>query len=426
MDLLYRVFTTLSYPLLFVLLFIRRIQKKEDPTRYKEKIFISKFNVKRNKQKKLIWFHAASIGEFKSILPIIEELNLNRDNLDFLVTTTTLSSSNLAKEEFKKFDNVQHRFLPFDVEFIIGKFIYLWSPYAIFLVDSEIWPNLIRKAKKYKIPIAIINARITLKTFKKWMLISDTAKKIFGLFDFCLTSNLETKKYLIELNGKNIFYTGNIKLIGKIDESKINNINTEILKNKRFWVAASTHDSEEEFCLQTHLNLKEKYKDIITIIIPRHIDRAKNIKKLCDRFKLDVQILNKNEIILENKNIIIVKAFGVLLDYFKYSKSVFIGKSTVQKLDKVSGQNPIDAVKLGCKVYHGPYVYNFKEIYDLLKKHNIAKKITNPNELSECLIKDLAEFKKKNKVNIVIDNLGQKTLVDTMNNINKFLFNEPK
>ena len=112
MILLYRVLTTLIYPLLLIYIFIKKLKKKEDPIRYKEKIFISHFNIVR-KETKLIWFHAASIGEFKSIIPIIEELNTSH-NYQFLISTTTLSSSNLAKEELKRFDNVQHRFFPFD------------------------------------------------------------------------------------------------------------------------------------------------------------------------------------------------------------------------------------------------------------------------------------------------------------------------
>lgn len=165
MILTYRILTNLIYPLLFIFIFLRIILKKEDPKRYKEKIFISHFNVNRKKDFKLIWFHAASIGEIKSIIPIIEELNMSRKNLEFLVTTTTLSSANLATEELKKFNNTQHRFFPFDINFLIDKFLSLWKPSAIFLVDSEIWPNLIFNANKKRIPIAIINARITEKNF---------------------------------------------------------------------------------------------------------------------------------------------------------------------------------------------------------------------------------------------------------------------
>ena len=150
MLLAYRILTTLIYPLLFIFTFLRVFIRKEDPIRYKEKILTSFFNINRKKNSKLIWFHAASIGEFKSILPIINELNKNNNNLEFLITTITLSSSNLAKEELKKYNNIYHRFFPFDVHFLVSKFLSLWKPNLIFLVDSEIWPNLILEAKEKK------------------------------------------------------------------------------------------------------------------------------------------------------------------------------------------------------------------------------------------------------------------------------------
>ena len=427
MILLYRVLTTFLYPILILAIFFRKIRKKEDTLRYKEKIFPSCFNVVRNNNSKLIWFHAASIGEFKSILPIIEEINNNHKNVEFLITTVTLSSSNLAKEELKKFSNVQHRFFPLDVEFLMNKFLSLWKPNIIFLVDSEIWPNLIFKANKNKIPLSLINARITSKTFNRWKIFPRTAKKVFSSFNLCLTSNLETKNYLLKFNKENIYFNGNIKLINKIDAGGIKDLNEKFLLKNRFWLAASTHKGEEVFCFQTHIKLKKKYKDIITIIAPRHIERVKSIKRSCDDFNLNVQILNKNEPILDNKEIIIINSFGILSNYFKYAKSVFIGKSTIKSLENVGGQNPIDAAKLGCKIYHGPYVYNFKEVYEILEKNNISKKIENAEELSDNLIKDLEDHRKENKkISVLINNLGQKTLADTMNKINNFLLNEIK
>ena len=427
MILTYRILTTLIYPLLFIFIYYRKILKKEDSIRFKEKILISHFNVSRKKDSKLIWFHAASIGELKSIIPIIELLNKNKNKLEFLITTTTLSSGNLAKIELKHLNNAYHRFIPFDVEFLIKKFLFLWKPDAIFLVDSEIWPNLILNASKYKIPLAIINARLTSKSFNKWIKFSRSAKKIFGLFDLCLASNFETKKNLEKLGAKNIYFNGNIKLINKLDENKIKNLSEKILLKNRFWIAASTHKGEDILCLKTHLKLKEKYKDIITIIAPRHIERSYNIKSLSEALNLKAQILNKNDVINEDKEIIIINTFGVLQNFFKYAKSVFIGKSTIKKLENDGGQNPIDAAKLKCKIYHGPYVYNFKEIYEILEKNNIAKQIESYEELSNYLVEDLKSIQKQDdQIANTINDLGQKTLTDTMKYINNFLFNEIK
>jgi 3-deoxy-D-manno-octulosonic-acid transferase len=259
------------------------------------------------------------------------------------------------------------------------------------------------------------------------MFFPKTARKIFKLFDLCLVSNAETKNYLKDLDAKNIFFYGNIKLVSTIDKNKISNRNEEILLKNKFWLAASTHKGEDKMFLDTHLKLKNEYNDIITIIAPRHIDRSQEIKTLSENYNLNTQILNENETISKNKEIVILNSFGILHNYFKYAKSVFIGKSTLKKLRDVGGQNPIDAARLGCKIYHGPYVYNFKEIYELLEKNNVSKKINNFNELSSNLIKDLKYSQKEgNKISSLINNLGQKILTDTMKKINYFLLNEIK
>ena len=145
MILIYRILTKLIYPFLLIITFLRILLKKEDPIRYKEKIFISHFNVQKKKNEKLVWFHAASIGELKSILPIIRKLNSDILDLDILVTTSTLSSSKIAEIEFKKFTNVLHRFFPFDLEYLMDNFLKLWRPNFIFFVFFYFLPNLILK-----------------------------------------------------------------------------------------------------------------------------------------------------------------------------------------------------------------------------------------------------------------------------------------
>ena len=231
--------------------------------------------------------------------------------------------------------------------------------------------------------------------------------------------------YLNKLGASNIVYNGNIKLLSEINVKSISNLNKEALLKNKFWLSASTHDGEEDFCLKTHLLLKNEFNKLKTLIAPRHISRSDKIKKLCDNYKLNSQILNENDLINDDSEIIIINSFGVLQNYFKYVKSVFIGKSIISKLKNDAGQNPIEAAKLGCKVYHGPYIYNFKETYEVLEKNNISKKIENTKELSDGLIRDLENpYKEDSKISVLINNLGQKTLADTMKNINNFLLNE--
>ena len=427
MILAYRILSNFLYPFLFIFLYLRVFLKKEDPKRFKEKLFTSHFNVKRKDELKLIWFHAASIGEFKSIVPLIEQLNTNKKSYEFLITTSTLSSGNLAKLELKNLYNVHHRYFPFDVSFLIDKFLQLWRPEKIFLVDSEIWPNLILKSKARKIPLAIINARLTEKSFNRWSIFPKTAEKIFSVFDLCLCSNKETQNYLGKLRARNVRYEGNLKLIKKININKINEKNSDILSKIRFWFAASIHEEEDIFCLKIHNELKKNYKDIITIIAPRHLNTVKKIKILSERKNFKVQVLNKDDKISEDKEILIVNSFGVLQSYFKYAKSVFIGKSIVPRLKHDSGQSPIDAAKLNCKIYHGPYVSNFKELYEIFKINKISHKIDNYLELSKKLILDLKENQKKERFDVnYIRKMEIDILINTMNVVNNFLQDENK
>ena len=212
----YKILTNLIYPFLFIFLYFRVLLKKEDTVRFKEKILSKYFNIDKNSKLDLLWFHAASIGELKSVIPIIKNINNKSKNLEFLVTTTTLSSSKLASLEFEKLNNIKHRFIPYDVSHLVETFLDKWKPKKIFLVDSEIWPNLILKAKKRGISIALINARLTKKSFSRWSKFPMTAKKIFNKFDLFLCANQETKNYLEKLSAKNIRYFGNIKFFNEI------------------------------------------------------------------------------------------------------------------------------------------------------------------------------------------------------------------
>ena len=418
MILAYRILTNILYPLLVIFIYLRVLLKKEDPERYKEKIFVKKFNVKRISSLNLVWFHAASIGEFKSIVPIIKKLNDKRKDLEFLITTTTLSSGILASTELKKISNVHHRFLPIDVGYLIEEFLERWKPKVIFLVDSEIWPNLILKAKQKKISISLINARLTKKSFKRWFFFLQTAKKIFEIFDLCLCSNRETEVFLEKLNAKNIKYFGNIKLINEINKKKFNVDNSKFLSRSRFWLAASIHEKEDIICLKTHIELKKYYKDLVTIIVPRHIYRSDKIKSFSDNFGLKTQILNEGDKISDDIEIIIVNSYGFLQNYYEHAKSVFIGKSILDKFKNDGGQNPIDAAYSNCKIYHGPYVSNFTEVYKILRDNNISKEINNYEELSKNLASDLNNLEKKeNSYSNIIQSMGDEILSNTIKSI---------
>ncbi len=420
MFLIYRLLINIFFPLIIIITLFRKLINKEDKTRFKEKIFSTAFNFVRDKNKKLLWFHAASLGELKSIIPLIIKLNVN--NYDFLITTGTLSSSQFFEKKFSKNKNIIHRFFPFDKVSNVKKFIAGWTPDLVVFVDSEIWPNFILEIKKNQIPLILLNARITKKTFLRWKLIPKTAKKIFQLFDCSYPCSKETKNYLNELGLKKIKYFGNLKLSTEIEKDIFTKKKQETLKHKNLWCAVSTHKQEESICINTHLNLKKINKNVITIIIPRHIDRSQNIKTQCEKKKLSYQIIFEGDQLDVNKEVIIVSSYGVTANFLKLCNSVFIGKSMIKKLELVGGQDPIEAAKLGCKIYHGPYVYNFNEIYGLLKEYNMSEEIKSEFELSEKLSLDFKskDASKEDKIKS-INNLGKKILDETNLEIKKLI-----
>ena len=384
----YRYLTYLLFPLFVFLIYFRSILQKEDKTRYKEKIFSSHFNVNKNNSKKLIWFHAASIGECLSIIPLIDEINNKYKNINFLITTVTLSSSKLIESKLNQYHNIAHRFFPLDVEHLTENFLNNWKPDLVCFIDSEIWPNFLFKIKEKNIPLLLINARLTKKSFNKWKIFLSFAKKVFNNFDLCLVASEESKNNLSKLQVKNLKYIGNLKYSAQNIVDEITDSNKKILNNYKTWCAASTHDGEEIIILKTHIEIKKKYGNILTIIIPRHVNRTFYIKNLSKKFNLNSQVLGDNDLINFNKEILIINSFGVLPKYFNYCKNIFIGKSFLEKKKNVGGQNPIEAAKLGCKIFYGPYVYNFQEVYDRLKSYGIAEKINNEMELAEKIMKN--------------------------------------
>ena len=397
MIFLYRFLTFVLFPIFLITIYLRRFINKEDKIRFKEKILINENDFPKNK--KVFWIHAASIGETNSVFPLISKLTKDNENTFILLTSTTLSSSQLIeKKKFNK-NSVQHRFFPLDVQFLIKKFLNHWKPDIAIFVDSEIWPNYLFEISKRKIPLVLLNGRITMKTFKRWKLVSNLSLRLFGLYDLCLSSSKESEKNLNSLGAKNVKFFGNLKFSTNVSSERKNNELNFIFKEHNIWCAASTHPEEEEIILKTHTLIKQKGIKIITIIIPRHIDRSKEINEISSDFNIKSQIVNKFEDISKDSEILIINSIGEMINYFHNCESIFMGKSLSKKLINDGGQNPIEPAKCGCKIYHGPYISNFKEIYGFLKEKKITYEVVNEIDLSQNLIKDFNN-KNINKKNI--------------------------
>ena len=325
MYFLYKLLTYFFYPFAFIYLQIRKLKNKEDRIRYKEKL--SKIDIKRNKGF-LIWFHVASVGEAMSALPLIESCIEDEKINIILITSITLSSGKILEKKYHKNSKVIHQFLPLDVLPFTKKFLKHWKPNLSIFIDSEIWPNLILQIKEEKIPLLLLNARITKKSFNRWKLIINFAKKIFEKFDLCIASNKESEQYLKILGVKNIKNYGNLKfspskknLNNKLDINFLDRI-----KNRKIWCAASTHPGEEIICANSHLKIKKNYSNVLTIIIPRHIDRAKKIKEELANLNLKAAFYSNINELDKNTDILIVDSYGESLKFYNIVNCVFVGK----------------------------------------------------------------------------------------------------
>ena len=399
----YRILINLVLLLSPIIILFRIIKKKEHPTRFLEKLGISS---KTRMQGKVIWFHGSSVGEVLSIMPLIERLEKNSKIKQIVITSSTLSSSKVLEKY--KLNKTVHQFFPIDANLIIKKFLNYWKPTAVFFVESEIWPNTIQNLHKRNIKIALLNARITNKTFTKWFKFKSFSKDIFNKFDLCLCQNKETKLYLKKLGTKNIKNLGNLKFSESKKIKKINKIkNFKLLNNKNILFGGiSTHYDEEIFCGKVHLELKNKYKKFISIIIPRHVNRAESIKNDLENLKLKVH-LHSSKINIENDtDIYLVDTYGETKSFLNMCKVVYLGGSIIKR----GGQNPLEAARSGCKVIHGSNVDNFKEIYALLNNIGVSSKINGVKDAKIKIIKNLKTNVKQKKNIVKINQLGRKIL----------------
>ena len=417
----YRFFTYLFYPFAPIYLYFRKIKKKEDSISYKEKL--SRIETARE-EGFLIWFHVASVGEAMSILPLIESCIEEKKIDKILLTSITLSSGNVLKKRFSQNVKVFHQFLPLDISVWTNKFLDHWKPNLSIFIDSEIWPNLISQISKKKIPLLLINARITKKSFDRWKLIISFAKKIFEKFDLCIASNKESESFLKILGAKNIKNYGNLKF-SKIKTELNNKLDSDFfnkIENRKIWCGASTHPTEEILCAKSHLKIKEKYKNILTIIIPRHIDRIKTIYGELSKLNLKIVLSSNLSQIDAKTDVILVDSYGESLKFYNISKYVFLGKSLTTSLTKDSGQNPIEPARLGCKIFHGPYVSNFAEIYKYFNELGISKEVNSSNELSLSLVEEFKDNKPKNpEIAEKIETYGQNILNNVTMEIKKYI-----
>ncbi len=267
-----------------IIIFYRLFKKKEDPKRFLEKFGFLK---KIRRRGKTIWFHCSSVGELISVVPLIEKLEKEKDIKNIMLSSSTLSSSKIFKKF--KFKKTFHQFYPIDSPFIINMFLNYWKPNAVFFVESEIWPEILKSLKQRQTKIFLLNARISKKSFKRWKYLYKIGINVFDNFDYIFPQNRETLNYLKYFKVKKLKILGNLKF-SEIENIKKNNILPKIFLKRKILCAASTHNNEEEIISNIHLKLRKSIDNLLTILIPRHVERSQKILENLKKKKFELHL----------------------------------------------------------------------------------------------------------------------------------------
>jgi 3-deoxy-D-manno-octulosonic-acid transferase len=417
MIILYKIASVILFPFIEIWLFYRTYKGKEDKKRLGERFGKTKI-ARPIGRGDIFWVHGVSIGEANSALILIDKILKNDKSCTIILTTTTTSSSKIINKEIIKYNGrVIHQFLPIDTLFCVKNFLNYWKFTKVFFIESEIWPNLIYESKNIGCKINLINARISNKSYNFWLFAKKFLRiKLFDQFDRIIVQRKEDIAKFKNLSNSEILFFGDLKSQSKpllYDNSTLQIIAKQI-DNRPVFLCSSTHENEEQELLKCYQKLKNKFSNLLLIIIPRHINRSTSLQKLFENYHLAVRSNNDN--LTKKTEIYLVDTLAELGLFYKLCDFTFIGGSIVN----AGGHNPYEAIKLQCAVICGNNIFNFEDIYHNLSENNGCIITKSNNEIIDNISKLIEDgkFQKtlvKNSLKVIDNNNFIDELVDILN-----------
>ncbi|SMF54371.1 3-deoxy-D-manno-octulosonic-acid transferase [Tistlia consotensis] len=346
-------------PLLRLYLARRAGRGREDPARLAERWG---GGAAARPEGRLYWLHAASNGELTSALPLIEEIGRRRPDWQLLVTTGTVTSARLAAERLPA--GALHRFLPIDEPRAVEGFFSAWRPDLGLIVESELWPMLLRRARRRGLPLALVNGRMSPRSFRVWRALGPIARDLIGCFRLVLAQSRSDARRLAEL-GAPARCLGNLKDCAAplpADPDELRRLRQATV-GRTLWLAASTHPGEEAMVADAHRAISVSQGSLLTILAPRHARRGAAVRRLLEQRGLTVAQRSRGEPIEATTDVYLADTMGELGLWYRLARLAFVGGSLVPH----GGQNPLEAAKLGCAVVSGRQVVNFQETVDRLE-----------------------------------------------------------
>jgi 3-deoxy-D-manno-octulosonic-acid transferase len=419
---IYRVLLFVLSPFIKIYFYARCFYKKDRIESVKNHFGFA--TIERPKGE-LIWIHAASIGESTSALTYIKHLKKQFPELNVLLTTITVTSADMLIPKISKIKGCYHQFVVVDNSFWVRRFLNYWNPKASFFLESEIWPNTVDELYRRKIPIFLLNARLSPKSFAIWSRFRSVLAAILQKFTCILAqSKIDADRFRF-FSPKNTKQIDNLKYANDplpCDENLFD-IFSEICKGKKVFVAASTHEKEEEIILEAHKLLKSKFNDIVTIIIPRHLTRIKRVCEIFQKHNVTFSLRSELKSVLKSvlksasklelkSEIFCVDTFGEIGTFFRLADVCFVGGSLVP----IGGHNIYEPIALGKPVLHGPYMANALEVRDLLQKKQVAYEVKDPQEIYDICFDLLSDPQKLKKISKLAKELTHNESLEQIDN----------
>jgi 3-deoxy-D-manno-octulosonic-acid transferase len=355
----YRMCATLIRPVVPLVISARVARGKEDPARTDERY--GRPSLKRP-EGRLVWVHAASVGETNAVLPLVERLTAA--GFPVLFTSTTITSAKIAAARLPK--GAVHQFGPLDVPAYLDRFLDHWRPYFVIFVESEIWPNVIGRLERAVVPLVIVNGRMSERSFRRWQQLGAIARTVLSQVSMVLAGSEEDGRRFRTLGAPRVEVTGNLKFDAPplaADATEVARLKSAI-GGRPVWLAASTHEGEEAIAAEGHRMLRGRYPDLLTVVVPRHPERGAAVRELLTGEGLSVAQRSRDELPDRATEVYLADTLDEMGLMFRLAPAVFLGGSLVAS----GGHNPIEPVRLGAAVLHGPNVFNFADLYALIDR----------------------------------------------------------
>ena len=380
----YRMAAHAAGPALRLTLRRRLAAGKEDPARLPERRGVPGA---ARPEGRLVWLHGASVGESLSVLPLIEALSEREPGARFLVTTGTVTSAALMAERLPP--RAIHQYAPLDQPGYVARFLSHWRPDAGLFVESELWPCLIREARRRGVPLALVNGRISPRSFARWRKRPKAARALLDGFDVLLAQDPANAERLETLAGRAVPTTGNLKHAAPAlpVDARALHLLTEAVMGRPAWLAASTHAGEEEDVLAAHAQVAERLPGTLTIIAPRHPSRGDAVAEMLEAAGLPYARRAAGALPGPGDAVYLADTLGELGLFYRLSDVTFVGGS----LSGTGGHNPLEPARLGCAIVTGPDLFNFADIYGRMRAAGGAAIVRNARDLAASLLRLLSD-----------------------------------